>query len=49
MKRFLIAAVAALTFGSPAMAQSYGGYGGQTYRGEAHAGLAPEKWRVPLR
>lgn len=37
MKRFLIAAVAALTFGVPAMAQSHGGYGGQPYRGEAHA------------
>lgn len=37
MKRFLIAAVAALTFGAPAMAQSYGGYGGQPYQAEAHA------------
>jgi len=37
MKRFLIAAVAALTFGAPAMAQSYGGYGGQPYQGEVHS------------
>ena len=43
MKRFLIAAVAALAFGAPAMAQSHGGYGGQpyygqqSYRGDAHA------------
>lgn len=37
MKRFLIAAVAALTFAAPAMAQSHGGYDGQPYRGETHA------------
>lgn len=43
MKRFVIAAVAALAFGAPAMAQSHGGYGGQPYygqqpyQGDAHA------------
>lgn len=48
MRRFLIAAAAALTFATPAIAQSHGGYGGpggygshggyngQSYRGDAH-------------
>ncbi len=41
MRRFLIAAVVALAFGTPALAQSHGGYGRyghQTYRGSYESG-----------
>lgn len=39
MKRFLIVAAAALMFGAPAMAQSYGGHYGQpSYSRDSHPG-----------